>query len=464
MRKKLGYWSIVLLTINSIIGSGIFLSPGSVVAIAGTFAPLVYLVAAIFAAILAIAFAAAAKYISHGGAAYAYAKAAFGRNVGFYIGITRYIAACIAWGVMATAVIKTVIAIFHGNNSDFGLITIGFCILLLILLVINLFGPQLFEIINNLSTIGKLLALITTIIAGAVIVIKTGSNHFFEINQLTNAAGQPLIKPMNVSLFVMATIAAFYAFTGFESVASGSADMAEPEKNLPRAIPLAISIIGLIYIGVIVITMMVNPRALVQTKQVVALVAVFNQPIVQNIILYGALISMLGINVAASFSTPRILEAIAQEKQIPQWFNHRTANDFPLRAFLVTFTIAIILPMAFNYNMTNIIVLSSISRFIQFLVVPAAVIAFYYGKNREPILPNVKKNFVTDVLFPGFGFILTGLLLIKFDWVGQFTVTTAQGQIKPNLFAIIAMVVGYVVLPLILFLISRYHQNSEKAK
>lgn len=29
--EKLGVWSIVLLTINSIIGTGIFLSPGSVV-------------------------------------------------------------------------------------------------------------------------------------------------------------------------------------------------------------------------------------------------------------------------------------------------------------------------------------------------------------------------------------------------------------------------------------------------
>lgn len=461
MKKKLGIGSIILLTINSIIGSGIFLSPGSVVSIAGTLAPIVYLVAAIFAAILAISFAAAAKYIAHGGAAYAYAKAAFGRNIGFYIGITRFIAACIAWGVMATAVIKTVIAIFHGNNNDFGLITLGFGILLLILLAVNFFGPKLFEIINNLSTIGKLLALLTTIIAGLFIVLKTGTNHFSEINQLTNATGQPLIKPMNISVFVMATIAAFYAFTGFESVASGSDDMEKPEKNLPIAIPIAIGIIGIIYIGVIVITMMVNPQALVKTKQVVALVAVFKQPLIQNIILYGALISMLGINVAASFSTPRILESIAKEKQIPQWFNHRTSKDFPLRDFLITFAIAIILPMAFNYNMTNIIVLSSISRFIQFLVVPAAVIVFYYGKNKEPILNDAPKNFITDVIFPLLGFILTGILLIKFNWIGQFTVTTSTGQIQPNIFAITAMIIGYIILPLVLFLISRFHQSSK---
>lgn len=56
---KLGFWSIVLLAINAIIGSGIFLTPGSVVQQAGSKALVVYLIAAIFAAILAISFAAA---------------------------------------------------------------------------------------------------------------------------------------------------------------------------------------------------------------------------------------------------------------------------------------------------------------------------------------------------------------------------------------------------------------------
>lgn len=58
---KLGFWSIVLLAINAIIGSGIFLTPGSVVQQAGSKALVVYLIAAIFAAILAISFAAASS-------------------------------------------------------------------------------------------------------------------------------------------------------------------------------------------------------------------------------------------------------------------------------------------------------------------------------------------------------------------------------------------------------------------
>ena len=133
--KKLGFWSIVLLTINSIIGSGIFLSPGSVVKMSGKYAPVIYLAAAVFAAILAITFASAAKYVSKGGASYAYTKAAFGDNWGLYIGITRFFSAAIAWGVMATGVVKTVLNIFGKDNTDFGYITIGFIVLMVILSV-----------------------------------------------------------------------------------------------------------------------------------------------------------------------------------------------------------------------------------------------------------------------------------------------------------------------------------------
>lgn len=455
MKKKLGFWSIVLLAVNAIIGSGIFLSPGSVVTLAGTKTAWVYLTAALFAAVLAITFAAAAKYVTKSGAAYAYAKAAFGENVGFYVGITRFIAASIAWGVLATGVVKTVLSIFGLDSTDFWLVTYGFIGLMIVLLLIHLLGAKVFEFINNLSTLGKLFALVTTIIAGIYLLISTGQNHFADINLLKNAAGQPLIAPMNTSIFVTATIAAFYAFTGFESVASGSEDMQEPQKNLPKAIPLAILIIAAIYIGIVLVAMVLNPKAIVETKEVVALVAIFDNVIIRNIILYGALISMFGINVAASFLTPRVLEAMANENQIPQWFAKRTSKDFPLRAFMITALIAIVIPMAFKYNMTSIIVLSSISRFVQYLVVPVGVICFFYGKNAELVLENVSKNWLTDVLLPFISVGLTGFLLIKFDWVGQFTLPDAAGKAHANWYAIIAMVIGYLILPAVLFAMTK---------
>src|SRR5699024_2669996 len=108
--SKLGFWSIVLLAINSIIGSGIFLTPGNVVQQAGSKALIVYFIAAILTSIIVISLAAAAKYVTKSGVTYAYSKAAFGINVCFYMGILRYFSASVVWSVMAVGVIKSTIS------------------------------------------------------------------------------------------------------------------------------------------------------------------------------------------------------------------------------------------------------------------------------------------------------------------------------------------------------------------
>lgn len=447
--QKMNFWSIVLLTINSIIGTGIFLSPGAVAKLVGSKAAMIYLAAAAFAAVLAVTFAAASKYVVKSGAAYAYSKAAFGDEVSSYVGITRVVSASIAWGVMATGVVKTTLSIFGKDSSDMKTVTIGFITLMLILLIINLIGTKLLTLISNISTIGKVGALTITIIAGICILIFSGGSHIEEMNLLKDAEGNNLIPTFTTSVFVTALIGAFYAFTGFESVASGSADMEEPEKNLPRAIPLAIVIIACIYFGIVFVSMYIDPIAMVTSKEPVVLASIFKNQLLQKIIIIGALMSMFGINVAASFHTPRVFEAMANEKQIPEFFAKRTKGGLPLTSFLLTAIIAVVIPLAFNYNMSGIIIISSISRFIQFVIVPLAVISFFYGKNKEEVL-QANKSFVMDVIIPIIALLLTVLLLVKFNWAQQFSNKLDDGTTTLNIKAVVSMVIGYVILPICL--------------
>ena len=447
--QKMNFWSIVLLTINSIIGTGIFLSPGAVAKLVGSKAAMIYLAAAAFAAVLAVTFAAASKYVVKSGAAYAYSKAAFGDEVSSYVGITRVVSASIAWGVMATGVVKTTLSIFGKDSSDMKTVTIGFITLMLILLIINLIGTKLLTLISNISTIGKVGALTITIIAGICILIFSGGSHIEEMNLLKDADGNNLIPTFTTSVFVTALIGAFYAFTGFESVASGSADMEEPEKNLPRAIPLAIVIIACIYFGIVFVSMYIDPVAMVTSKEPVVLASIFKNQLLQKIIVIGALMSMFGINVAASFHTPRVFEAMANEKQIPEFFAKRTKGGLPLTSFLLTAIIAVVIPLVFNYNMSGIIIISSISRFIQFIIVPLAVISFFYGKNKEEVL-QANKSFVMDVIIPIIALLLTVLLLVKFNWAQQFSNKLDDGTTTLNIKAVVSMVIGYVILPICL--------------
>ena len=458
---KLGFWSIVLLAINSIIGSGIFLTPGSVVSQAGSKALIVYFIAAIFASVLAISFSAAAKYVTKSGASYAYSKAAFGDNVGFYVGILRYFSASVAWGVMAVGVIKSTISIFGGNPDKFLNVTIGFMILMIVVTVINLFGQKFVKFVMNMATAGKLAALILIIVAGVVLLIKTGATHSLSsVDQITQN-GQRIVPTLTTTGLVMAVVSAFYAFTGFESVASGSEDMQEPEKNLPKAIPLAILVIAAIYIGVVAVAMVLDPKALMTTKQVVAVSAIFKNEVLRDVILVGALISMLGINVASSFNAPRILEAMAREHQLPATLTERTKNNFPIKTFFISEALAILVPLAFQYNMTNLITLSAMVRFLGFIIVPLAVICFYYGKNKQPILP-APKNIITDIFVPILSIVLVIFLLVKYNWQAQFGIIENGKVVGVNWYAIFMMIFGFIILPLFMFWFSRKERSKQQ--
>lgn len=101
-----------------------------------------------------------------------------------------------------------------------------------VITVINLFGQKVVKYVMNLATIGKLAALVLIIVAGVVLLIVSGaSSNLSQVDQITQN-GQKIVPTLTTTGFVMAIVSAFYAFTGFESVASGSDDMKNPAKKL----------------------------------------------------------------------------------------------------------------------------------------------------------------------------------------------------------------------------------------
>ena len=145
---------------------------------------------------------------------------------------------------------------------------------------------------------------------------------------------------------------------------------------------------------------------------------------------------------------------MAKQNQVPKVFATRTDKGFPIFSMIITAILAIVLPIAFNYNMGSIMIISAIARFAQFVIVPLAIIMFYYGKNKQEIVSGVKKNFFTDVIIPVLSVLLTVLLLVKFNWVKQFTINT-DGVLTPNYLAIVSMIIGYVFIPLMVYIYNK---------
>ena len=74
------------------------------------------------------------------------------------------------------------------------------------------------------------------------------------------------------------------------------------------------------------------------------------------------------------------------------------------------------------------------------------------------------KSFADIILFI-LSVVITLFLLMRYDWISEFSINRA-GHLMPNWFAIFGMVFGFVILPLILFWLTRREraENDERVK
>ncbi len=151
---------------------------------------------------------------------------------------------------------------------------------------------------------------------------------------------------------------------------------------------------------------------------------------------------------------------MARENQLSKSLTKRTKNNFPIRTFFISVLLAILIPMAFQYSMFNLITLSAMVRFLGFIIVPLAVIRFYQGKSKEEIL-DADKNVWTDVVIPVLSVIIVIFLLVEYNWKAQFGVVV-NGKTVVNWYAVAMMIFGFVILPLFMSFVSRYERKNEK--
>src|SRR5580765_6827954 len=90
--RAVGFWGLVAMCINAVVGSGVFLLPTESYKLLGPFSLWAPLIFALPVFILVLCFAEAASHFSEPGGAYLYARTAFGDFVGFETGWMNWLA------------------------------------------------------------------------------------------------------------------------------------------------------------------------------------------------------------------------------------------------------------------------------------------------------------------------------------------------------------------------------------
>lgn len=371
--NKLGLMSIILLGVNAIIGTGIFLLPGKAAALIGVGSIGVILFDAVLVISIALCFAEMGGMFKKNGGPYVYAKEAFGDFVGFEVGFMKWAISIIAWSAMAVGFATALGGVWAPAATDFGKNMIA-TIIIVGLGIMNICGVKISKIINNIVTIGKLLPLLFFILVG-IFYIK-------GVNFQPMAAAQGFSQ----STFGAAALLIFYAFTGFESIAVAAEDMDNPEKNVPKAIILVILFVSIFYMLIQIICIGILGNSLVTSQAPVADAAnVFMGPLAKAIVTAGTLISIGGINVASSFLAPRSGVAMSDDGLIPAVVSKRNSKDAPYIAVIVTVVFAVLVSWTGGFE--KLAAISVVSRFAQYLPTCLAVIVF--RKKR----PDMKRSF-----------------------------------------------------------------------
>ncbi len=244
LRRALGLWSAVSIVVGSVIGSGVFLVPATMIAKLGSVHMLflVWIAAGLLSLFGALTYAELAAAMPEAGGEYVYLRAAYGPFWGFLYGWTQF------W-VAKSGSIATLAAGFYTYLSAFvpalaqpvailpyhigpggSLLEIHYgqlvaIALILSLAVVNYMGVRSGGGLQVVVTIVKMLCIAAIVVVG----LSSGRGELAHFNQHISAV-------TGVAGFFAAMVSALWAYDGWNNVSMVSSEIKEPERNLPRAL------------------------------------------------------------------------------------------------------------------------------------------------------------------------------------------------------------------------------------
>jgi len=352
----MGRWTLVAVTVNGIVGSGIFGLPSKVHALIGSWALLAYVVCAAFIACIALCFAEVSSRFTGTGGPYLYAERAFGPTVGFLTGWVLWIARVSGIGAIAS-VMASYLALFWAPAAAGWGRGVTVAVAIVALTIVNLVGVRSAARTLNALTLGKLLPLLLFIGVG-----------LFFLDPHRFAAG-PVPVTGSFSKVVLALI---FAFSGFEAVVIAGGEMREPRRDLPFALLIAVAISTVLYVAIQTVCIGTLPDLAASQKPLADASVRFMGSAGATVIALGALVSTVGTMAGSILLSPRLLYAMAEHGELPRVFA-ATHPRFRTPHVAILFTAAAGLGLVLSGTFTYLIGLSVIARLSTYLATVAAL-------------------------------------------------------------------------------------------
>ena len=342
--RAIGRWALTAVVINSVIGSGVFGLPATLVALAGAWSPVAVLLAGAGVVVIVVCFAEVGSRFDGAGGPYLYTREAFGSGVGFQIGWLHVWTRILAAAAVLNVFVFYLTPLLPVAGTGVGR-TLAMTLVMAVVTAVNLSGVRSASWMVNVFTLAKLLPLAAVVVAGAV---------GFDRAVL---AGQSVADPQ----WTEAILQLIFAYGGFESAVVAGSESRDPKRDTAFALLTGIAVIASVYALVQLAVVAVLPNAAANAAPVSATLGVVWGRSGLALGSLAVLISVYGWLSGFGLMTPRILFAMGERHELPAVFARvHPRTRIPHVAIVVNSALALALALSGTFG--QLATFSAISR------------------------------------------------------------------------------------------------------
>lgn len=330
--KCLTFWQLIPLGVGSTIGAGVYVLIGTIAREkAGPALPISFLIAGIAAALAALCYAELASRCPSAGSAYHYAYTTVGESVAWLIGWALILEYSVGGASVARGISPNLSVIVGGDqNLPFILsrltipgteVVLDPCAAIMVALITVLLSAGIKEsaMFQLCMTWANVLVLTSVVILGTYLGCKSGWPGYEHAKSFT---------PFGINGVLGGAGVAFFAYIGFDTVASAAEEVKKPQRDLPLGIGLSLLACATLYILVsIVIVGIVPYYSLDPDTPMSQAFAQFNMPWATYFISMGALAALCTTLLGSLLPQSRILMVMGRDGLLPPWFSQLTASS-----------------------------------------------------------------------------------------------------------------------------------------
>ncbi|MDQ3965989.1 MAG: amino acid permease [Actinomycetota bacterium] len=450
LRKALGPLDLTIFGIGVIIGTGLFVLTGVAAAnFAGPAITLSFVVAGVASALAALCYAEFASTVPVAGSAYTFSYASLGEFIAWVIGwdlILEFVvgaaAVSVGWSGYFGGLLGSVFGITLPTAiTGEGVVNLPAAAIALILTVILVLGIRLSSSVNIAITTIKLAVVFLFIGIGIFLVNPDNWSPFVpaagaEVESASTEGGGPSLlqfltgaeqQSFGYAGIITGAAIVFFAYIGFDVVATASEEARNPQRDLPIGILGSLAICTILYVVASLILTGILPYSELGTDAPMATaLSAAGQDWAAGLISLGVIAGLTSVIMILMLGQSRVAFAMSRDNLLPVFFA-RAHPRFrtPYRITILTGVVVAI--MAGFVNLQQLAELVNIGTLFAFVLVSIGIIVL------RRTAPDLRRAFRTPLVpvIPILAVLISLYLMVSLPvdtWV-RFLVWMALGLV-----------------------------------